>query len=177
MLTDENPSPCHFVGGRYFPGYGATLTSEPSELETSREILRSSDLDLVLVGTTSLQVRTGPRGRSLENRLFKEMLIEEACRSDDTLLVVALESYKVGLALGDPCDAELWRVALTRSNTWILIGGIPDQGAGDVAARLLEEGNVLTQLRKDSECRAQFLVVDSEGSLSSRFSLRRATGD
>jgi hypothetical protein len=171
MLTDERPSACYLIGGWYYPGYGATLNRSQDDRAQLPADLQASPLDLVVIGTTSLQIRSGPRGRSEENRSFKRLLIEEGCRYDQTILVIAMEAYKIGLALGDPCDQELWKTSLMRKNTWIVVGGVPAPPTGEIAARLTEEALVMKEGQRDLGWRAQLLVLNNDGSISSRFSI------
>lgn len=170
MLADEEPSVCNLVGGRYYPGYGATLERSYGKSHTAAK-LSTQHYDLVIVGTTSFRIQDGPRGKAPENRRFKALLMRAACNNDRTVLAVVLESHKIGLSLGEPCDTALWTRALERSNTLIVVGGVPNHETGDVVARLRQEAATLRRGHAENDWRAQLIVLGSTGVPSSRYSV------
>lgn len=165
LFVEENPSSCILLGGRYYPSYGMTLNDVTDPVQYAIPELDRERVDLILLGTTSLEPTTGPRGRSAANRGFKRALMEKALADPATTLLVCLELDKLGLLLGEPCDAELWRQLLAVPRCTILVGGELDlaSSAADTRRRITESLAAYVSAKRSGAVSASLSLVDAEG--------------
>jgi DeoR/GlpR family transcriptional regulator of sugar metabolism len=166
FLVPEEPSQCVLLGGPYYPSYGMTLKDVEVASDYVIPELDAVHIDWVLLGTTSLELETGPRGRSASNRGFKRALMQKALLDSSCRLAICMELDKVGLLLGEPCDVDMWSQLLRAKNCMILVGrGQLDleQASPDARRRLIEMLQTYTRAKEAGRISASLIIVDAEG--------------
>lgn len=161
LMADELPSACRLIPGTYFPSYAAIFPDNEDSLSAYLGV-GLEDLGWILVGSTSLELRTGPRGRSKENRRFKAALLDEGLKRE-CQVVVLVDVDKLGLQLGEPADQEAWKALLASTRLRVVVAGDPRVAGGQSLIRAREEIRKYEEGRNETDWSLALTFVGLDG--------------
>lgn len=155
----EQPSNCHVIGGTYFPSYGAILDLAEDSGTEYANILNDYRGDVILMGCTSFDFRTGPFARSGANSRFKESLMKYVLENESVQLIILVTPQKIGKAVGNAVSEEIWSKLRERLTVHVVCGfGDLDELSSETRAQLQDEIDKYQELK----CQAKFVATHDD---------------